>query len=220
MINDLPQIKIKDSTFIALPQKAFFWVEEFTLLLSDIHFGKTATFRAAGIAIPEGSTTDDLKRLSDAVELTNAKKIIFLGDLIHHRTGKTRLITEQLKNWIEERPNREFVLITGNHDKSSDGISEIPQIKVVDELIIRNKFLLRHHPESQKGFFVICGHLHPAVRLRGTGHDSLRLACTHFSKNMAVLQAFGSFTGTSIIRPEPGDTVFMAHDGEVFSIKY
>ncbi|GAB1443807.1 ligase-associated DNA damage response endonuclease PdeM [Ignavibacteriales bacterium] len=220
MINDLPQISIEGSTFIALPQKALYWLEEFTLLLSDIHFGKTASFRAAGIAIPEGSTTDDLKRLSDAIELTDAKRIIFLGDLLHHRTGKTRLITTQLKSWIEERPDREFVLITGNHDKSSDGIPEIPQISVFDELIIRNKFLLRHHPEPQKGFFVICGHLHPAIRLRGTGRDSLRLGCTHFSKNMAVLQAFGSFTGTSIVRPEPGDTVFMAHDGEVFSVKY
>jgi DNA ligase-associated metallophosphoesterase len=220
MINNLPQISIEGSTFTALPQKALFWHEESALLLSDLHLGKTASFRAAGIAIPEGSTVDDLKRLSDAIELTDAKKIYFLGDLIHHRTGKTKQITSELSSLIGRYESKEFVLITGNHDRSSDGIPEIPQINVYDELIVRKKFLLRHHPEPQKGFFVICGHLHPAVRLRGTGHESLRLACTHFSKNMVILQAFGSFTGSSRIVPQPGDTVFMAHDDEVFSISY
>jgi len=219
MLN-FPSIKIFDSSFIALPQRAVYWLEEETLLVSDTHFGKSAAFRATGIPIPEGNTRDDLKRLSDALQLTQAKKVTFLGDLIHHRASKTPEVLALLRDWFNSNKDVEFTLLMGNHDVSSDGIPEIPQIKVFQELIVRDKFLLKHYPEPREGYYVLCGHLHPGITLKGRGRERLRLGCSLFSKKMAVLQAFGSFTGNAKAEIQAGDTVFMAHDGEVFTVKF
>ncbi len=219
MLENFPDIILHDNRFIALPQKAFYWQEENALLLADLHFGKSATFRVAGVPIPEGSTDDDLKRLSDAIESTGAKTVYFLGDLTHHRTGKTKEVIGKLQAWFEKYSDLEFYLMTGNHDKYSGPLDELPWIKVHDELVVREKFLLRHYPEKEAGYYVISGHLHPSVKLKGHGRERLRLACSVFRKNLAILQAFGSFTGNSTIEPKEGDTIFIAHNGDVYPAK-
>ena len=50
-----------------LPERALFWPRTATLIVADLHWGKGATFRAAGIPIPLGSTSDDLARLDAAL---------------------------------------------------------------------------------------------------------------------------------------------------------
>ena len=46
-----------------LPERALYWPRACTLVVADVHWGKAATFRAAGIPIPSGTTTEDLARL-------------------------------------------------------------------------------------------------------------------------------------------------------------
>jgi metallophosphoesterase superfamily enzyme len=65
-----------------------------------------------------------------------------------------------------------------------------------------------HHPEPLAGAYVIAGHVHPAVRLGGA-IDSLRLPCFHFGAAVGVLPAFGAFTGMHVVRPAPGERVFV-----------
>ncbi|MCS6938648.1 MAG: DEAD/DEAH box helicase, partial [Roseiflexus sp.] len=47
-----------------LPERALFWTRAATLILADPHIGKAGAFRAASVAVPEGTTTADLDRLS------------------------------------------------------------------------------------------------------------------------------------------------------------
>ncbi len=42
------------------------------LLIADWHVGKAATFRAAGIAVPEGDLDEELLRLDAMLEATGA----------------------------------------------------------------------------------------------------------------------------------------------------
>lgn len=218
MIKDFPDIVILENRFIALPQKVIYWQEENALLVADVHLGKSATFRVAGVPIPEGSTDEDLQRLSDALEITGAKTVYFLGDLTHHRTGKTMEVIGKLQAWFARNTDKDFHLMTGNHDRHSGPLDELPWIKVHEELVIQDKFMLRHYPEKQPGYYVLSGHLHPSVRLKGRGGERLRLACSVFKKNLAILQAFGSFTGNSTHEPKPGETIFIAHNNEVFRL--
>ena len=45
-----------------------------------------------------------------------------------------------------------------------------------------------------------------------------RLACFLFGEEVALLPAFGSFTGSAPVYPEPGDRAFVVADGEVLAV--
>ncbi len=60
---------IQQNHFLLLAQRAVFWRERQMLLIADPHFGKAASFRSHGIAIPRGTTCYDLERLADLIRL-------------------------------------------------------------------------------------------------------------------------------------------------------
>jgi metallophosphoesterase superfamily enzyme len=74
-------------------------------------------------------------------------------------------------------------------------------------------FLMRHHPlqpdelQTAEGY-VLCGHIHPGVSLRGKGRQSLTLPCFAFGKRQAVLPSFGRFTGKVSMQHGQGDKIF------------
>src|ERR671921_286637 len=71
-----------------LPERAIFWPGASTLVVADLHWGKASTFRAVGIPIPIGTTSDDLARLDSALQRTHARRMVVLGDLFHAKAGR------------------------------------------------------------------------------------------------------------------------------------
>ncbi len=45
-------------------ERALYWPAGRTLFVADVHLGKTAAFRAGGVALPGGATAANLERLS------------------------------------------------------------------------------------------------------------------------------------------------------------
>lgn len=80
-------------------------------------------------------------------------------------------------------------------------------------------FAFCHHPQELQESYVLCGHLHLAVQLRGRGQQQARLACFWFGPRTGVLPAFGSFTGSALIPAAPGDRVFAVTPEEVVPIQ-
>ncbi|MFL5519615.1 MAG: DEAD/DEAH box helicase, partial [Gemmatimonadales bacterium] len=88
-----------------LAERALWWPARRTLVVADVHLGKAATFRAAGIPIPSGSTGDDLARLDRALARTGATALVILGDLFHARVGREAPGTvSQVGGWRAGRP--------------------------------------------------------------------------------------------------------------------
>src|SRR4051812_10470243 len=77
-------IEIRGHHFRLLSQKAIYWEEEKTLLISDLHLGKIMHFRKEGIAIPAIAQENNFKRLDEIILRNNISRIIFLGDLFHN----------------------------------------------------------------------------------------------------------------------------------------
>ena len=92
-------------------------------------------------------------------------------------------------------------------------------MEVHDELV-NAPFLFTHYPVSESGHFNMAGHVHPGVRLGGSGGQRLRLPCFYKSKDSLILPAFGAFTGKHTIRPTKEDQVFAIADGEVLPISH
>ena len=87
-----------------LPERAVFWPRAGALIIADAHFGKAATFRAAGIPVPGGTTAEMLRRLDAALDRGGATRLLVLGDLLHARAGRAPRTLELVAAWRAARP--------------------------------------------------------------------------------------------------------------------
>ena len=191
-----------------LPEKAAFLAASRTLLIADAHIGKAVSFRALGVPVPRGTTSETLAGLAALVARTGARRIVFLGDFLHSARAHATATLAALAAWREAHRSLELVLVRGNHDDRAGDPPAQLAIRVVDEPLVQDGFSLCHHPQRRRGEYVLAGHLHPCVNLGGRAWDHLRLPCFWFGDDVGVLPAFGAFTGMHPIRPGDEERVF------------
>jgi DNA ligase-associated metallophosphoesterase len=209
------RVEIRGETLHLFPERAAYWSSARTLLVADPHFGKAATFRAAGIPVPRGTTADGLARLDALLARADVQRIIFLGDFLHAREGRAPATLDALRHWRERRRDVEMLVVRGNHDRSAgDPPAEIG-IASVNAPVLEPPFVFTHHPAASDAGYVVAGHLHPGADLSGPGRQRARFPCFWIGATGAVLPAFGDFTGLWAVTPESGDRVFVIADSEV-----
>ncbi|MBT8298383.1 MAG: ligase-associated DNA damage response endonuclease PdeM [Maribacter sp.] len=206
-------IQIHGQSFTLHPSGSLFWQEKSALLISDVHLGKISHFRKYGAAVPLKAIHANFQLMDEAIAFFNPSTIYFLGDLFHSHLNSEWSLFEK---WTLKY-KCEIILISGNHDIISPLKYEALGIKIIDDLI-EEDFLLTHHPVKRKDFFNFCGHIHPAVKIRGNGKQSLRLPCFFKSQNQMILPAFGEFTGSFTLKPTKKDQVFAIGDGMIIKI--
>jgi DNA ligase-associated metallophosphoesterase len=212
-------VEIRSETLELMGERAVFWERTRTLLVADPHFGKAAAFRAAGVPVPRGTTTETLQRLDAALHRTAAQRVIFLGDFLHAREGRAPETLRVINEWRATRTNVEMVLVRGNHDKKSGDPPQELDIRCVEGPLVEAPFAFAHHPSVSNDGYVLCGHIHPGVRLMGPGRERNRLPCFWFGERTAVLPAFGEFTGLADVTPSPGDRVWVVAEGAVVQVR-
>ncbi|WP_264536332.1 ligase-associated DNA damage response endonuclease PdeM [Flavobacterium sp. N1736] len=197
------KIIINNQDFILHKSGAVFWEKEKMLLISDVHLGKVAHFRKHGMAIPNDAIFENFTRLKAVLDLFNPKTIVFLGDLFHSKiNNEWDLFVEWTKQYSQK-----IILVEGNHDIISKEYYADLNIEIYTELEI-DSFLLTHHPTEKEGFFNFCGHIHPAIKLKGLGRQFLSLPCFFLKPNQLIFPAFGEFTGNSYLIPSENDKVY------------
>lgn len=206
-------IQIQNQEFLLHPLGGIFWIEKSMLLISDVHLGKVAHFRKFGAAVPQKAIHKNFILLDEIVNHFQPFQVCFLGDLFHSSINKEWQLFE---NWVEKTPS-EIILVAGNHDIIAPEKFEVLSIQIFQELILDN-FLLTHHPEEREGFFNFCGHIHPAIRLQGSGRQRLKLPCFFKKQEQLILPAFGEFTGTYVLEPSKEDEVYAIVEDEVIKI--
>lgn len=193
-----------------LPGRAVLWPARRTLFVADVHLGKPASFRDGGAPVPEAVTDADLARLSSLIDRTAATDLVVLGDLVHDRIAWRERTLSALSAWRAERPGLAIILVRGNHDRRAADPPPSLGIETVDPGNRLGPFALHHEP-VETDTPALCGHIHPAVVLRGRRKGaSVRTPCFWLARTTLVLPAFGSFTGCAAVQPGPGDRVFAA----------
>lgn len=194
------KLTISEQAVELLPHRAVYLVHSQTLLVADLHLGKAAAYRRLGQPVPQGTTTETLTRLSEALTIRPVKHLVILGDFLHsahvHKAPQT---LAAIAAWREQHSDLIVTLVRGNHDdKAGDPPIDL-NIAVVNEPFSVDGFDCRHEqrldrpPENQP--FVFAGHTHPVVTIRGKGHDRLRLVCFVVGTQYCLVPAFGAFTG-------------------------
>lgn len=212
------EIEVCGEMLALMSQRAIWWKSADTLLVADPHFGKAATFRAGGIPVPSGTTHEALSRLREATARTRVERVIFLGDLLHAKAGRSAEMLEALAAWRDSNADLDLVLVRGNHDRHAGDPPAELGMTCVDAPFRCGPFELCHHPVESASGYVIAGHVHPGVRLYGAGGLRARLPCFVIGRSSAILPAFGDFTGLAEVEPEEGQRIFAVAESDVVRI--
>lgn len=208
-------------TFAVLGERALWWARRRTICVADVHLGKAAAFRAAGVPVPESTTAGTLARLTVVMEKFRPSRLVVLGDLMHCSTGMVPEMIGAFEAWREAHAAVDVLLVRGNHDARSGDPPACWKARVEDAPFADaedGEIVFAHQPKTPRGsVHVLCGHIHPAVDLMGVAHGC-RAACFWFGKRVGVLPAFGAFTGTKSVLPGREDRVFAVRDGEVVEV--
>ncbi len=205
---------IKYSTFWLSPNRSIYWEDEQTLILSDLHLGKTTHFRKAGIAIPLQVFKDDMHRLVSDIQYFKPKTIIVVGDLFHSIENNEN---DFFLKWRNNFLHIKIILVQGNHDILSKDWYKKANINIVKNILIINNFAFQHDYEKDKKdkFYTFTGHIHPGVNVKGAGRQSLQFPCFYFTTHFCILPAFGFFTGLAIVKPKKTDSIFAIVENEI-----
>jgi DNA ligase-associated metallophosphoesterase len=207
------EIEIRHNSFTLHTSGALFWEEQNTLLISDVHLGKIAHFRKHGLAIPENAISENFKRLDEVAALFTPYKIIFLGDLFHSKINNEWNFFADWANEISAK----IILVEGNHDIIGKEYYAELDIDIYPKLII-DEFLLTHHPTQTDQVFNFCGHIHPGIKLRDLGRQSMKLPCFFRKGNQMILPAFGEFTGKYFLTPDENDQVYAIAKDKIIQV--
>ena len=188
-----------------------YWEEEQTLIVSDLHFGKTGHFRKAGIAVPPSVYKEDLQRLISQLQHFHPKQLLVVGDMFHSRDNKE---LDFFKKWRNDFSHLPIQLIKGNHDILQENWYKEAGLIISNEALKIKKFSFVHDiqgvtiSQSLIPNYTFSGHIHPGVRISGAGKQSLCFPCFYFTPSFCVLPAFSRFTGLATISHEKEDAVF------------
>lgn len=217
MKNPVPHI-IRNNTFWVSPERCLLWEEENTLIVADLHLGKSGHFRKSGIGIPQSIYKADLQRLMAQLYLYKVDRLIIAGDLTHSIANKE---LDLFLKWRKDFSLLHIDLVKGNHDILADSWYEEAAIKVSTWKMKTGPFIFLHDLKAEKdlteverGLYRFTGHLHPAINLKGKGKQSLKFPCFYFTKEYCILPAFSRFTAGFKVNPEKDETVFaIVEDG-------
>lgn len=189
---------------------------ENALFIADVHLGKTAHFRKAGLPLPRAAAEADLRALWRLIDREMPQQLVVLGDLFHSVKNAE---AEDLMTLTTQFPEVEFVLVRGNHDVMDAATYRSLDFEVKTEWQLGG-LLMTHEPMPMPpaGTVNVHGHLHPGVKLRGKGRQSIMVPCFHLTKRHLVLPAFGALTGLMAQRVRRGDTVIGVAPGAVWEI--
>lgn len=217
-MSEFVNYSLQDNNFLLTSGRSIFWEEEKTLILSDLHLGKAGHFRKSGIAIPQTVFKADMQRLVAQLQYFKPMNLLIVGDLFHSTANKEH---EFFLKWRNDFLSIPIHLVKGNHDILKKEWYKTAGITIHENIFSVSNFMFSHDINccGEDDNYCFSGHIHPGIRIRGIGKQSLQLPCFYFGKSYAVLPAFGKFTGTYPIDPKPGDAVFALADNSVIKVQ-
>ena len=188
-------ITLAETSLQLLPDRAAFLPKSRTLVVADVHLGKAATFRAAGLAVPEGHMESDMARLLRIVTETQPTRLVIAGDMIHAAEGLTKPVLELITRSLEKLACP-ILLTEGNHDLRARHLYNYLPVEILPSLEVDGLHITHDPddlPEKHPG---ISGHLHPGITLREGRRAAHKVPGFSLRQNLhLVLPAFSEFTG-------------------------
>ena len=207
---------LRGERLLLLPERAVWWPAKKTILLSDLHWGKSAHFRKNGIPMPGSTQEEDALRLAKIVREHRAERMIVAGDFFHSKHNKE---VDDFGRWREAHSALHIDFVLGNHDILPLQAYQSWNLAVHPESLKESPFIITHDAVDNSDLFTIHGHIHPGVKLHGLGRQAFTLPAFCISETNMILPAFGKFTGCKLVRSEDYTGIYVVGDGKVMKWK-
>ncbi|MBY4895028.1 ligase-associated DNA damage response endonuclease PdeM [Rhodobacteraceae bacterium N5(2021)] len=173
----------------ALPSGALHWPGQATLVVSDLHLGKTErTARRGGPILPPYEVIETLDRLLHDIATTQPRTVICLGDSFDDLTAARATQGAVSERLAPALAGRRWVWIEGNHDPGPVDLGgEHLRDLTLGPLTFR-------HIAQPTAPGEVSGHYHPKARVRTKGRNITR-RCMLIDDNRLILPAYGTYTG-------------------------
>ncbi|MFZ4750208.1 MAG: ligase-associated DNA damage response endonuclease PdeM [Phycisphaerales bacterium] len=211
-----------------MPERALFLRAPRALVVADLHFGKSESYRQFGVPSADGIDEETLERLGRAAMRAGAKVIVVVGDLTHHADGIGEAEMERFARF-RERIALPIRLVEGNHDR---GVRALPPEWCID--CVGARFALGgvrfvHEPPDvgiaggiaggmagSAAEWTVSGHLHPMLSVaRGARSVEAPAFVIDRRARQLVLPAFSKFTRGVRFEPRAGTELFAIAEGAV-----
>lgn len=200
-----------------LAERGLWWAAQETLILADLHLGKTAILRRAGIPVPEGPDALTLQRIDQLIQKLNPQRLLLLGDVIHGSLQQHAELIARLSAWRTSHAKLTVEAIVGNHDRHRPVIESVIDWRA-PQTTEAGLIFCHEPPTNVLSAPWLGGHWHPMARLRA-GVDTLRLPVFSLEPTQGlVLPAFGEFTGGMDLSQCKGRQRFAVADDCVIAI--
>lgn len=210
------KISFRGEELILDRERALYLPKEKLLAISDLHLGKAAHFRKAGLAIPNEVSTNDLKRLSLLLQHYQPEMLLINGDMFHSDHNSE---IDEFIDWRKQFNSIEFLLVKGNHDRQHEDIYAASKITIKDPTYQTQSFCFIHDAfKCDSPLYSIGGHIHPGVRIYNKAKQSIKLPCFYFGNAYAILPAFSTFTGLQLVKPKENDSIYAVTPSKIVEI--
>jgi DNA ligase-associated metallophosphoesterase len=198
-------------------ERALFLPKHQLLAISDLHLGKSAHFRQAGLQVPSTIAQTDLQRLSLLIKQYNPKTLLINGDMFHHGLNTD---IDEFSIWRKQYQELNFLLVKGNHDRLSNANYAAMNIEIHEPSFCLGPFCFIHDAPNgmEEELYPISGHIHPGVTIVGKAKQRLKFPCFYFGKDYAVLPAFSLFTGLYTVYPKVNERIFAVTSKSVVEV--
>jgi len=216
------KLNLNNQTFWLCSDRCIFWEEQKSLILSDLHLGKSGHFRKSGIAVPQSVYKEDLQRLFSLIQNFKPDQLLIVGDLFHSYANKEM---ELFAKWRKDISYLPIQLIKGNHDILTKNFYLKSKITTtsgklaIDNFCFTHDIMLSCKTNEDKPAYTFSGHIHPGIKIKGAGKQSLYFPCFYFRETHAVLPAFSRFTGLSSMEIKTGDKIFAIVENQIIKIQ-
>ncbi len=163
--------------FRARPSGALYWPATDSLIVADLHLGKSERMaRRGGALLPPYEVAETLARLEAELQASGARRLIALGDSFDdNRAGAE--VAPALERLAQQY---DCLWIAGNHDAMPRGFAVQGEAR-------ESGLALRHIADKGPD---ISGHYHPKLSFMGQRIPVFLCGPEHL-----ILPAFGSYTG-------------------------
>jgi len=177
-------------TLRLLPSGAALWPATGTLVVADLHLGKSERrARRWGALLPPYDTAETLTRLDAVIAATRPATVVCLGDSFDD-SATADALDEDTRLWLARMmAGRHWIWVAGNHDPApvTVGGTSLSEYR-------SGGLAFRHIARAETGPGEVSAHYHPRLRLPVAGAGAARPAFLADARRL-VLPAFGAYTG-------------------------
>ena len=188
-------------------ERAIYFPKHQLLAISDLHLGKSAHFRQAGVPVPASVAQRDLIRLDEILNKYKPTTLLINGDMFHHGLNAD---IDEFATWRKKYQQTNFLLVKGNHDRLAEADYVLMDIQIHEPSFCLGPFCFIHDAPkcTEEEKYPISGHIHPGVTVVGRAKQRLKFPCFYSGKEYALMPAFSVFTGLYNIRSKKDDPIF------------